>query len=259
MMIACVSPADSNFEESLNTLRYADRARKIKNKAVINRDPQQAEIIRLKKELELARASGGGGGVVEVEESEEYRMMKEKYEAELMDIKTAFRSSTSDYQSLLLKVEKSESDRQQLSTKLDKISKHAATLKLEHQDMTLLEGQLDDEDSAVSETFRALRALHTSLLDVQQDNKSRRISFAVIQEDKELSINADMPGEGDEIHLDGVNAFSDDECTTPNANVSIYSFSTCYNILFRRNYSELIRTTTKSRISMLRLRQRSSI
>uniref|UniRef100_A0A672RPD1 Kinesin-like protein n=1 Tax=Sinocyclocheilus grahami TaxID=75366 RepID=A0A672RPD1_SINGR len=31
LMIACVSPADSNIEETINTLRYADRARKIKN------------------------------------------------------------------------------------------------------------------------------------------------------------------------------------------------------------------------------------
>lgn len=48
-MIACVSPADSNMEETLNTLRYADRARKIKNKPIINRDPQAAEIYRLKQ------------------------------------------------------------------------------------------------------------------------------------------------------------------------------------------------------------------
>uniref|UniRef100_A0A8C9VBB8 Kinesin family member 4 n=1 Tax=Scleropages formosus TaxID=113540 RepID=A0A8C9VBB8_SCLFO len=40
LMIACVSPADSNVEETINTLRYADRARKIKNKPVVNVDPQ---------------------------------------------------------------------------------------------------------------------------------------------------------------------------------------------------------------------------
>ena len=36
LMIACVSPADSNFEETLNTLRHADQARQIKNKPVVN-------------------------------------------------------------------------------------------------------------------------------------------------------------------------------------------------------------------------------
>lgn len=49
LMVACVSPADSNMEETLNTLRYADRARKIKNKPVINRDPQSDEIMRLRQ------------------------------------------------------------------------------------------------------------------------------------------------------------------------------------------------------------------
>jgi hypothetical protein len=43
-MIACVSPADINFEESLNTLKYASRARNIKNTPVINRDPNSAQI-----------------------------------------------------------------------------------------------------------------------------------------------------------------------------------------------------------------------
>ena len=49
LMIACVSPADSNMEETLSTLRYADRARKIKNKPIVNQDPQAAEIMRLRQ------------------------------------------------------------------------------------------------------------------------------------------------------------------------------------------------------------------
>jgi hypothetical protein len=38
-MIACVSPSAENFAESLNTLNYASRARKIQCKPVVNRDP----------------------------------------------------------------------------------------------------------------------------------------------------------------------------------------------------------------------------
>lgn len=41
-MIACVSPADINFEETLNTLKYASRARNIKNAPKVNRDPNSA-------------------------------------------------------------------------------------------------------------------------------------------------------------------------------------------------------------------------
>lgn len=39
LFIACASPADFNSDETLNTLRYANRAKNIKNKAVVNRDP----------------------------------------------------------------------------------------------------------------------------------------------------------------------------------------------------------------------------
>uniref|UniRef100_A0A8C7RQQ8 Kinesin family member 4 n=1 Tax=Oncorhynchus mykiss TaxID=8022 RepID=A0A8C7RQQ8_ONCMY len=52
LMIACVSPADSNIEETINTLRYADRARKIKNKPVVNVDPRAAEMKRLKQQVQ---------------------------------------------------------------------------------------------------------------------------------------------------------------------------------------------------------------
>ena len=48
LMIACVSPADYNIEETLSTLRYADRAKKIKNKPVKNLDVREQELVRLK-------------------------------------------------------------------------------------------------------------------------------------------------------------------------------------------------------------------
>ncbi|XP_042027796.1 kinesin-like protein KIN-4C [Salvia splendens] len=52
IMIACVSPADTNAEETLNTLKYANRARNIQNKAIINRDPATAELQRLRSQIE---------------------------------------------------------------------------------------------------------------------------------------------------------------------------------------------------------------
>jgi hypothetical protein len=50
-MIACVSPAESNYEESLNSIKYASRARNIKNKPVINRDPNSILIDNLKTQI----------------------------------------------------------------------------------------------------------------------------------------------------------------------------------------------------------------
>lgn len=42
VMLANCSPADYNFEETLSTLRYASRAKMIKNKPIINEDPKDA-------------------------------------------------------------------------------------------------------------------------------------------------------------------------------------------------------------------------
>ena len=55
-MIACVSPADVNLEETLNTLRYANRARNIRNKPVVNRDPAAAQIAYMRQQVAALRA-----------------------------------------------------------------------------------------------------------------------------------------------------------------------------------------------------------
>lgn len=52
-MIAAISPAD--YDETLSTLRYADQAKKIKNKAVVNEDPNAKLIRELKEELDMLR------------------------------------------------------------------------------------------------------------------------------------------------------------------------------------------------------------
>jgi kinesin family protein 4/21/27 len=50
-MIACTSPADSNYDESLSTIKYASRARNIKNKPVVNRDANSILIEQLRKKV----------------------------------------------------------------------------------------------------------------------------------------------------------------------------------------------------------------
>ena len=62
LMIACVSPADSNIDETISTLRYADRARKIKNKPIVNRDDKDELVARLRRELQELKAQVGGRG-----------------------------------------------------------------------------------------------------------------------------------------------------------------------------------------------------
>jgi len=55
-MIAAISPSADNFEESLSTLRYADRAKLIVNRAVVNEDPQAKLVRELREEIERLRA-----------------------------------------------------------------------------------------------------------------------------------------------------------------------------------------------------------
>ncbi|XP_049539653.1 kinesin-like protein unc-104 isoform X4 [Anopheles darlingi] len=92
-MIAAISPADINYDETLSTLRYADRAKQIVCKAVVNEDANAKLIRELKEEIqklrELLKAEGievqeedeciiksdktesGGGGIVITEEGED--------------------------------------------------------------------------------------------------------------------------------------------------------------------------------------------
>lgn len=69
VMVANIGPASYNFDETITTLRYANRAKNIKNKPKINEDPKDAllrefqeEIARLKAHLS-GKPGGGGGGV----------------------------------------------------------------------------------------------------------------------------------------------------------------------------------------------------
>ena len=50
-MIACVSPSSYNLEETMSTIKYASRARNIKNKPIVNRDPQSALVTQLRQEI----------------------------------------------------------------------------------------------------------------------------------------------------------------------------------------------------------------
>ncbi|XP_015811919.3 kinesin-like protein KIF21A isoform X3 [Nothobranchius furzeri] len=51
MMIACISPSDRDFMETLNTLKYANRARNIKNKVMVNQDRASQQISALRTEI----------------------------------------------------------------------------------------------------------------------------------------------------------------------------------------------------------------
>ena len=90
VMICALSPASINYEETLSTLRYADRAKKIQNKAVIN-ESEHDKMVRMLKEENVSlkkmiedlqkKIGGGGGGSISAEDQQAFLELKEQYEA----------------------------------------------------------------------------------------------------------------------------------------------------------------------------------
>ena len=62
--MANLGPADYNYDESISSLRYANRAKNIKNKARINEDPKDALLRQLQEEMERLKQQLENGGAV---------------------------------------------------------------------------------------------------------------------------------------------------------------------------------------------------
>jgi len=104
IMISALSPASTNHEETLSTLRYADRAKKIKNTAVVNENPQDSLLRQLKEEndkLKQLFEAGGAGlglGVREVAEMAERQREIESMEKALNDMQRSFQEKLQEAQ-----------------------------------------------------------------------------------------------------------------------------------------------------------------
>ncbi|KAJ3373922.1 Kinesin-like protein kif3a [Allomyces arbusculus] len=74
MMIATMSPASYNYEETISTLRYASRAKNIKNKPKVNEDPKDAMLRMFQEEIAWLKAQletdGAGGADEEGDEAD---------------------------------------------------------------------------------------------------------------------------------------------------------------------------------------------
>ena len=88
-MIAAISPADINFEETLSTLRYADSAKRIKNHAVVNEDPNARMIRELKEELAQLRSKMKSGVPTEAGSVEEQYPVDTPLEKQFVSITQA--------------------------------------------------------------------------------------------------------------------------------------------------------------------------
>ncbi|XP_026085621.1 kinesin-like protein KIF28P isoform X2 [Carassius auratus] len=91
VMIATLSPADICYEESLSTLRYAERAKRIQNKAVVNESPTERLVKELKAEnakLVLRLSRLGQEGRKADDETKELRRLLTHNELQIRAIQT---------------------------------------------------------------------------------------------------------------------------------------------------------------------------
>ncbi|CAH8522665.1 unnamed protein product [Schistosoma turkestanicum] len=110
LMIACLSPADNNYDETLSTLRYANRAKNICNKPRINEDPKDAllrqyqeEIKHLKEllnNMQLSQRnfekSNEKENIEKLDTEAEEEKFKKDYELKLEAMKPQFSTEASD-------------------------------------------------------------------------------------------------------------------------------------------------------------------
>ncbi|XP_030662476.1 chromosome-associated kinesin KIF4A isoform X2 [Nomascus leucogenys] len=171
LMIACVSPADSNLEETLNTLRYADRARKIKNKPIVNIDPQTAELNHLKQQVQqlqvlLLQAHGGTlPGSINVEPSENLQSLMEKNQSlveENEKLSRGLSEAAGQTAQMLERIILTEQANEKMNAKLEELRQHAAC-KLDLQ--KLVETLEDQELKENVEIICNLQQLITQLSD----------------------------------------------------------------------------------------------
>ncbi|XP_036976300.1 kinesin family member 4 [Acanthopagrus latus] len=193
LMIACVSPADSNMEETINTLRYADRARKIKNKPIVNLDPRAAEMNRLKQQVQELQVMllHARGGVVPMlsgpEPAENVSKLLERNRA-LQDENNKLSRELSEAAGqtafMFEKIITTEQTNEKLQSKLEQLRHHAAcTVDLEKLLETL-------EDQELKENVEVMRNLQDIILELKNESSGIAASIdamAAGEDEAELS------------------------------------------------------------------------
>ncbi|KFV42923.1 Chromosome-associated kinesin KIF4, partial [Tyto alba] len=173
LMIACVSPADSNLEETLNTLRYADRARKIKNKPIVNVDPQAAELHHLKQQVQqlqvlLLQAHGGTlpMSINSIAPSENLQSLMEKNQSlmeENQKLSRGLSEAAGQTAQMLERIILTEQENEKMNAKLEQLHQHAVC-KL---DLQKLVESVEDEE--LKENVEVIRDLQQVLAQLQRE------------------------------------------------------------------------------------------
>uniref|UniRef100_A0A8C6MNF2 Kinesin-like protein n=1 Tax=Mus spicilegus TaxID=10103 RepID=A0A8C6MNF2_MUSSI len=204
VMVANVGPASYNVEETLTTLRYANRAKNIKNKPRVNEDPKDAllrefqeEIARLKAQLEK-RSIGRRKRREKRREEEKMRLLKEKEKkmedlrrekdaAEMLGAKIKAMESkllvggknivdhTNEQQKILeqKRQEIAEQKRREREIQQQMESRDEETLELK-ETYTSLQQEVDIKTKKLKKLFSKLQAVKAEIHDLQEEHIKER-------------------------------------------------------------------------------------
>ncbi|GAB1869940.1 Chromosome-associated kinesin KIF4 [Camponotus japonicus] len=202
LMVACVSPADYNLDETLSTLRYADRARKIKNKPIVNQDSKIAEINRLNKlvqELRLALINQELG----ITCPKQHEELEEKYGI----LQQKFRDMTEKLNLNLGEIAVMHERAEMVEQAREKIRSAMAIL-LDEFNQVLEDLNACPEIS--NERYNTLKAIYEKMLDIQNDEKkaSEELINYEISNSKNCVMHMEEDTERTE-HIDELNNIED--------------------------------------------------
>ncbi|EYU36459.1 hypothetical protein MIMGU_mgv1a000376mg [Erythranthe guttata] len=157
VMIACISPADTNAEETLNTLKYANRARNIQNKAIINRDPATAQMQRMRSQIEQLQAEllylRGDSNVP----AEEVKILKHKIsllEASKMELQEALQECRMSYDHLTQRAIDAQVERDRLIMKIELIQNGKSLDDIDGKDLDLVKSYITKIQELEGELIR---------------------------------------------------------------------------------------------------------
>ncbi|KAF7418101.1 hypothetical protein HZH68_000754 [Vespula germanica] len=197
LMIACVSPADYNMDETLSTLRYADRARKIKNKPVVNQDPRVAEINRLNElvqKLKLALLNQESERTC----SNDYQELQKKNESLQQKIRDLTEKLNGNLIKMVFMHEKTEFA-EQLHDKIK------AEMALVLEDCKELLDSYRENSGHDDEYCVKLKAVYQKILDIQTNEKktSEELFNHAMSLESKLPITKDTENDVDNVTSDG--------------------------------------------------------
>jgi len=214
VMFANCGPANYNYDETLSTLRYANRAKKIKNKPKINEDPKDAmlrefqeEITRLKQQLQngidpstggYIGGGGGGGGGEGMLDSRQMEEMKEELQKQAEQEKRHIKKEAqAELERLTKEKMMSEKERNELKEKLEregqqalraKQAKEALQKKLKAMEEKLLIGGIIMDKAAKQEA--ELRQAEVEL--EERRVQERILARKVIEKEEEMLLKEEQ-------------------------------------------------------------------